>query len=57
MITVAADWEEEEASTHMNLMIDHWITIRGFSHAAAYGNLQEEKSKGSLEDQRDLKKI
>ena len=31
----SADWEEE-ASTQMNLMIDHWITIRGFSHVAAY---------------------
>ena len=48
-ITVAADWEEEEASTLMTLMIDHCITIRGFARVSAYTN---RKIKREYRDQR-----
>ena len=44
-ITVATDWGEEEASTLMNLMIYHQITIGGFSHVAAYMELTSRKIK------------
>ena len=44
-ITVATDWGEEKASTLMNLMIYQRITIRGFSHVAAYMELTSRKIK------------
>ena len=33
---VAADWDEEEAQALLELIIDLWVTIRGFSFASAW---------------------
>ena len=30
------EWQEEEAEALLKLVVDHWITVRGFSYASAW---------------------
>lgn len=50
---VSVNWEQEEADVLLKMLIEHWITIRGFSHASAFveryklrNNTTVQKSKG-----------
>ncbi len=33
---VAINWEEDESVELMNLMIEHWVTLRGFSYVSSF---------------------
>ena len=33
---VSADWEEESAASLLQMIVNHWVRIRGFSYASAW---------------------
>ena len=33
---IAINWEEEEAGVLLEMVVSHWVTVRGFSYASAF---------------------
>ena len=53
---VAADWEEEEAQALLSLIIDLWITIRGFSFASSWIEKYKTEHKKSTQKSKAVRK-
>ena len=53
---VAADWEEEEAQALLELVVDLWITIRGFSFASAWIEAFKAEHKKSVQKSKGVRK-
>lgn len=53
---VAANWEAEEASVLMDMMVQQWVTIRGFSYASAFLEKYKQKNKKSIQKSKGLRK-
>ncbi len=53
---VAADWEEEEAQGLLELVVDLWITIRGFSFASTWMEKFKAEHKKSVQKSKGVRK-
>lgn len=53
---VAANWEEEEAGVLLEMVIQHWVTIRGFSYASAFVEKYKQKNKKTVQKSKGLRK-
>ena len=40
---ISADWEEASASTLLQMIVNQWVKIRGFSHVGAWVELLKRK--------------
>jgi len=55
---VANNWVEEEANTLIAMMIDHWVTMRGFSYTSAFlESYKQENKKDCGKIQRSQKEV
>ena len=53
---VAVNWQEDESVALMNLMIDHWITLRGFGYVSAFVEEYKKRSKKAVQKSKGLRK-
>ena len=53
---VAADWGEEDAQSLISLIIDQWITVRGFSYASTRVEEFKKSRKKSVQKLKGLHK-
>lgn len=53
---VAVDWEEEESQALLGLVVDKYITVRGFSFARAYVEKYKAAQKKSVQKSKGLRK-
>lgn len=54
---VAADMKEDVGSALLGMIIDLWVTIRGFSFAGAWVELYKQKTKKTLQRSMGLRKV
>ena len=53
---LSGNWQEEEAGLLITMIIDHWITIRGFSFASAFMERHKQEHKKSLQKSKGIRK-
>lgn len=53
---VAANWINEEADELLKAIVEHWITIRGFSFASAFNELYKQEQKKTIEKSKGTRK-
>ena len=53
---VAAEWEEETAQALLKLIVDLWITIRGFSFASAWIEKFKKEQKKFVQKSKGVRK-
>ncbi len=53
---VAADMEEEIGTALLQMVVKHWVTIRGFSFAGAWVELYKQRAKKTLQRSKGLRK-
>lgn len=55
-IMLAVEWEEEEAQELLRLIVQHWITLRGFSFASAIMEKYKQTHKKSIQKSKGIRK-
>ena len=53
---VAADMDEENATTLLQMIVESWVTIRGFSFAGAWVELYKQRTKKTLKHSKGIRK-
>ena len=53
---LSVNWEEEESTLLMGLIVDHWITLRGFSHASSFMEKYKQDNKKVVQKSKGLRK-
>lgn len=53
---VAVNWEQAEADALLEMLVKHWITLRGFSHAGAFVEKYKQKNKKCTQKSKGLRK-
>ena len=53
---LSGNWQEEEAALLIKMLVDHWITIRGFSFASAFMERHKQEHKKSLQKSKGIRK-
>ena len=53
---MASDWEEDETKVLLELVVNMWITIRGFSYASAWMEKVKSANAKSLQKSKGLRK-
>ena len=53
---LSIDWEEEESSELLRYIVEHWVTVRGFSFAGAYLEKYKQEHKKSVQKSKGLRK-
>ena len=53
---VSAEWEAEEAKTLFTMMVDLWVTMRGFSYVSAWMERRKQETKKSVQKSQALRK-
>ena len=54
--TLAANWEACEAASLLQIIIDHWVTIRGFSHVSAFMENYKKKINEGVQKSKGIRK-
>jgi hypothetical protein len=54
---VSVNWSDEESSTLQKLMVEHWITLRGFSSASAINELYKQEHNKTVQKSKPLRKV
>ena len=54
--TIACNWEENEADALLHMLVDHWVTIRGYSFASSYVERYKQKNKKTVQKSKGLRK-
>ena len=54
--TLAAEWESCEAKLLLEMVVDLWVTMRGFSYASAWLEKYKDASKKTLQKSKGLRK-
>ena len=55
--TVANDMKEEIAASLLTMIVDKWVTVRGFSFAGAWLELYKQRAHKSLQRSKSLRKV
>ena len=50
------NWNEDISNTALDLIVDMWITIRGFAQANAWMELYKKEQKKSMQKTKGLRK-
>lgn len=53
---ISINWGEEEAEALLNFIVDHWITLRGFSFTSAFMEKYKQANKKPLQKTKALRK-
>lgn len=53
---VCSDWEEEICDILLELIVNEWVTIRGFSYASAWVEKLKQETKMTTEKSKGLRK-
>ena len=53
---VAADMDEENSTTLLQMIVESWVTIRGFSFAGAWVELYKQRTKKTLKRSKGIRK-
>ena len=53
---ISANWEMEESQALLQLIINHWITLRGFSLTGAFMEKYKQHNKRPLQKSKGLRK-
>ena len=53
---ISADWEEAEAVL-LQMIIEHWVTVRGFSYASAFLEKYKRANKKTVQKSKGTRKI
>jgi len=53
---VSASWEEEEGQVLLLMIIQHWITLRGFSLAGAFMEKYKQRNKKHIQKSKGIRK-
>jgi len=53
---LALNWEENEAGALLQMIVEHWITIRGFSFTSGFMEKYKCKNKKSVQKSKGLRK-
>ena len=48
-------WEENEADALLHMLVDHWVTIRGYSFASSYVERYKQKQKKTVQKSKGLR--
>lgn len=54
--SLSMDWEEEVASMLLKQIVDHWITVRGYSQASAFLEHYKQSVKEGIQKSKGLRK-
>ena len=54
-MVASGDWEETQHIL-LKMIVEHWVTIRGFSHAGAFMEKFKQKNQKTLEKSKGLRK-
>lgn len=54
--SLSMEWEEEVASTLLKHIVEHWITVRGFSQASAFLEDYKQSAKTGIQKSKGLRK-
>ena len=52
---ISEDWNES-ASFLLKMIVEHWVTVRGFSYAGAFIEKYKQRNKQTLEKSKGLRK-
>ena len=47
--TIASDWEENEANALLQTLVEHWVTIRGYSFTSLFVEKYKQKHKKTVQ--------
>ena len=53
---VSINWAQNEADALLNMMVGHWITLRGFSHAGAFVEMYKSRNQTTVQKSKGLRK-
>ena len=53
---VSINWEESEETILFDMLVNHWITIRGFSYTGAFMEKYKQRTKKTVEKSKGLRK-
>ena len=53
---ISVNWNEEEASALLSMMVEHWITLRGFSFASAFIEKYKQSCKKNIQKSKGFRK-
>ena len=54
---IGCNWEEEAASSLLQLVIEHWLTVRGFSFTSAFMKNYKQKQKKSVQKSKGFEEL
>ena len=54
--TIASDWEENEANALLQMLVEHWVTIRGYSFTSSFVEKYKQKHKKTVQKAKGLRK-
>ena len=54
--SLSMDWEEEVASKLLKQIVEHWITVRGYSQASAFLEQYKQSVKEGIQKSKGLRK-
>ena len=53
---ISVNWEVEEADVLLKMIIEHWITVRGFSYTSAFLERYKQANKRSVQKSKGIRK-
>ena len=53
---IGCNWEEEAASSLLHLVIEHWLTVRGFSFTSAFMENYKQEQKKHVQKSKGFRK-
>ena len=54
--SLSSEWEDEVASILLKLIVEHWVTIRGYSQASAFLEHYKQSTKAGVQKSKGLRK-
>ena len=52
----STNWGKEESDKLLQMIVEHWITVRGFSFTSAFMEAYKQKNKKTVEKSKGLRK-
>ena len=53
---IASNWEDNEANALLQLLVQHWVTLRGFSSASSFVEKYKQKYKRTVQKSKEVRK-
>ena len=54
--TLSGNWEKEEADVLLRMIVEHWVTVRGFSFTSAFMEKFKQSNKKTIQKTKGLRK-